>query len=132
MCQSSQHSVQLQGTLHAKHANARGIWGMPPPRKILKIDALRLNLVAFLTLQYNVQLYMTSYCLRHLGMTWNIESLTNHIHGQYYTHNQSNFSHHSALNDLSVLPNFVRGISKTCLGETLVSLEVLHSWNFMP
>ena len=51
-----------------------------PPRKILKIDALRLNLVAFLTLQYNVQLYMISLYLRHLGMTWKIESFTNHIH----------------------------------------------------
>ena len=55
--------MQLQSTLHAKHANARGSGGIPP-RKILKMDALRLNLVAFLTLQYNVQLYMTRLILR--------------------------------------------------------------------
>ena len=30
LCQSSQHSVQLQTTLHAKHANARGIWWHAP------------------------------------------------------------------------------------------------------
>ena len=43
LCQSSQHSVQLQSTLHA---NATGVLGACPPRKILKMDALRLNLVA--------------------------------------------------------------------------------------
>ena len=44
--QSSQHSVQLQSKLHAKHANTRGCGGMPR-RKILKMDALGLNLLAF-------------------------------------------------------------------------------------
>jgi len=34
---------------HAKHADARGVWGHagPTPRKFLKMDALRLNLRAF-------------------------------------------------------------------------------------
>ena len=48
LCSSQHHKVHLRGS------------GGMPPRKILKMDALRLNLVAFLTLQYNVQLYMTS------------------------------------------------------------------------
>ena len=47
LCEYSQHGVQLQSTLHAKHANARGDLGARPLGKILKIDALKLNLVAF-------------------------------------------------------------------------------------
>ena len=51
LCQGSQHSVQVHCMQSMQMLG--GSRGMPP-RKILKMDALRLNLVAFLTLQYNV------------------------------------------------------------------------------
>ena len=47
LCQSSQHSVQLQSKLHAKHANARGSGQGMPAQENLRIDTLRSNLVAF-------------------------------------------------------------------------------------
>ena len=48
LCQSSQHSVQVHCMRSMQMLGGSG--GMPPQ----EMDALRLNLVAFLTLQYNV------------------------------------------------------------------------------
>ena len=52
LCQSSQHSVQLQSTLHAKHANARRVWGYAPPQKNSKIGCSGIESGGIL--QYNV------------------------------------------------------------------------------
>ena len=37
----------VQHNEHAKHANARGVWGHAPPGKFEKLDTQTLNLVDF-------------------------------------------------------------------------------------